>query len=86
MVHTMGNSHPGGESGGFIKELKSCIAFRVRRPDTIPTRSGSAMLLNNKFLFLFIVCTSTITICRKKKNIAILGKVDIMGTRLETKI
>ena len=40
IVHTTGNSQPGGDRPGLVIELKVSILFRVRSAERLPTARG----------------------------------------------
>ncbi len=54
IVHTTGNSHPGGESFGLFIVSNVCIPFRVSSADRIPTPSGMTMQIIRVFHCFFI--------------------------------
>ena len=70
IVHTTGNSHPGGESSGLFNDWKTSIPPRVKSADKPPTASGSTIhkinffhkeeqlytILNNSKTYLLIRC------------------------------
>ena len=53
IVHTTGNSHPGGESSGLFNDWKTSIPPRVKSADKPPTASGSTIHKINFFHCIF---------------------------------
>ena len=53
IVHTTGNSQPGGASSGFVIALKVSILFRVRREDRLPSARGMARQVIRFFHCIF---------------------------------
>lgn len=43
IVHTTGNSHPGGDKGGLFNVANTFIPFLVKKPETAPVARGTAM-------------------------------------------
>ena len=43
IVHTTGNSHPGGDKGGLFNFANTFIPFLVKNPETAPVARGTAM-------------------------------------------
>ena len=43
IVHTTGNSHPGGDKGGLFNVENTFIPFLVKKPETAPVARGTAM-------------------------------------------
>jgi len=57
IVHTMGNTMAGGDSGGCVKLLYTSILPLVKNPDSAPTPKLRTRLMINGFHF--IVCMKT---------------------------
>ena len=53
MVQTTGNSHAGGESGGFWTIANICILSLVKKDANAPTVSGIAIHMINSFHWIF---------------------------------
>ena len=53
IVHTTGNSQPGGARPGLVIELKVSILFRVRSADRLPTARGMARQVIRFFHCIF---------------------------------
>lgn len=57
MLHTTGNTHDGGESGGFLMASNSIMLSFVRSADRPPTARGIAIEMISFFQSVLIFIT-----------------------------